>query len=389
METVKAGTSTSALELSDEEFLAQSVGGFPDDEEDPTQDSEPEVEQTTSDEDTEDSQDTENAQEEAQEQPEVVAEDEEVADPDGDTLTEDEPEANSDKTESLDTEGEDTDTKGDTQDTDKFDFKSAYEKVTAPFKANGTEIQINDPEEVVRLMQMGVGYQRKMQQIKPHLKMVKMLENNGLLDEGKLNNLIDLSKKDPKAVAKLIKDSGIDPLDIDTSKDVEYSPTEYGVSDKEYNLDQAIEGIRESETFQKTIEVMSKQWDSDSKTMVADNPEIISIIDTHMQNGVYDKVMAVVEREKLLGRLDGVADVVAYKQAAEFLASQGQLVQPGQGAPTDKASVSSEPKAKKEVAQLNKKRKAAAPTKKASSAAAETQDNPLELSDEEFMKKYG
>ena len=34
----------------------------------------------------------------------------------------------------------------------------------------------------------------------------------------KICNLIDISKKDPKAIAQLIKESGIDPLDIDTDE---------------------------------------------------------------------------------------------------------------------------------------------------------------------------
>jgi len=236
-------------------------------------------------------------------------------------------------------------------------------------------------------MQMGANYQKKMTSMKPNLKLIKMLENNGLLDETKLNNLIDISKKDPAAVAKLIKESGIDPLDIDTDKEVDYKPTNYTVSDKEVELDQALDAIKDSETFTKTVDVMAKEWDTESKTIISDNPDIIGVIDAHMQNGVYDKINELIQQEKALGRLNGVPDVVAYRQAAEYLSQTGALVQEGAEVPQPTPNVSSDVKAKSD-AKLKQKRKAASPTKKTSTSNTKTDDDFLGLSDDEFMKKY-
>lgn len=56
-------------------------------------------------------------------------------------------------------------------------------------------IELRDSSEAVQLMQKGANYTRKMQDIAPHRKVLLMLENNGLLDEGKLSYLIDLEKK--------------------------------------------------------------------------------------------------------------------------------------------------------------------------------------------------
>lgn len=371
--------SANALQLSDEEFMSTDPATFEE------LDSEENTE--TVDESTEEVTEEESSDSEAQEQPEPEVEDEEVSQPDEDTQTEHETESNSEEPESLDTSSESqTDTDGDTQETKEIDYESAYRKVMSPFKANGTTMQVDNPEDAVRLMQMGANYQKKMASMKPNLKLVKMLENNGLLDEDKLNNLIDLSKKDPAAVAKLIKESGVDPLDIDTDKEVEYKPTNYGVSDKELELDQALDSIKDSETFNKTIDVMSKEWDNESKTIVSDNPEIIGIIDTHMQNGVYEKINELIVKEKALGRLTGVPDVVAYKQAAEYLAQTGALVQEG-ATPPPESNVSSDVKAKSDT-KLKQKRKAAAPTKKTSTSTSKSDEDFLGLSDEDFMKKY-
>ncbi len=325
---------------------------------------------------------------EAQEDPEAVTGEETVGQPKGDTQTELEISSEDKATESLDTSGEESkDTKGDNPETDDFDYKSAYKKVTEPFKANGTELTLKDPADIVRLMQMGANYQKKMAQMKPNLKVIKMLENNGLLDETKLNNLIDLSKQNPAAVAKLIKESGIDPLDIDADGPANYTPTDHSVSDKEYNLDQVLDDIKDTETFPRTIEVLTKEWDNGSKTIISDNPEIIGIINTHMANGVYDRVNTVMQQEKALGKLTGVSDVEAYRQIAEHLHKNGVLHENTGDA--DPAKVSSETKAKSLAdAAREKKRSAAALVKETTSKKTAEEDNFLGLSDAEFMKKF-
>ena len=373
-----------ALSLSDEDFMNQDPAPYLTDdpvEEVDTLDQEIEPEDDPSDEDTskEDSA--------AQEQSEADGDDEEVGDPDGDTQTELENSDEADSDESLDTSDEDkSDTKDDNPDTEKFDYESAYKKVTEPFKANGIEMKVTDPQDIVQLMQMGANYQKKMAVMKPNLKMMKMLENAGLLDEAKLNNLIDISKKDPKAVAKLIEESGIDPLDIDTDNKTDYQPTDHSVSDKEFNLDTVLDSIKDTPTFSKTIDVLTKEWDEGSKAAVSDNPDIISVINEHMANGIYDKVNAAMQQQKALGKLDGYTDVDSYKQIAEYMHKEGML-----GEVIDDKSSSSEVSSETDAAakaDRTKRRKAVAPVKQTTSVKAPETGDFLGLSDDEFMKKH-
>ena len=324
---------------------------------------------------------------EAQEQTEVAPEEKEVSQPEGDTQKAHEPFADSDTTESLDTSKKDSpDTKEDTPETTEFDYESAYKKVSEPFKANGIDMQVKDPQDIVRLMQMGANYQKKMAQLKPNLKLIKMLEKNELLDEGKLHNLIDLSKKSPKAIAKLVEESDVDPLDIDKDVPTDYQPTNYSVTDKEYNLDAVLDEIKDTATFNKTINVLTKEWDPQSKATISEYPEIISIINAHMGNGVFEKVNAVLQQEKTLGKLAGVPDVDAYKQIAEHLHKNG-LLQNTASNPTGTSQVSSKTD-EKANADRNKKRKAVAPVKQTTTKKAASDEDFLGLSDEDFMKKY-
>ena len=324
---------------------------------------------------------------EAQEQTEATPEEKEVSQPEGDTQTTHEPFSDSNTTESLDTSKEDsTETEGDTPETTEFDYESAYKKVSEPFKANGVDMQVKDPQDMIRLMQMGANYQKKMGQLKPNLKLIKMLENNELLDEARLNNLIDLSKKNPQAITKLIKESSLDPLEIDKDAPNDYQPNNYSITDKEYELDRVLDEIKTTSTFDKTIDVLTKDWDAESKTTVSDNPEIISVINTHMSNGVFDQVNTVMQREKTFGKLDGIPDVEAYRQIIEHMHKSGLIVDPRDNInPASKVSSKTDEKAD---ADRDKKRKAAAPVKQTTTKKAPTDDNFLGLSDEEFMKKY-
>jgi len=325
---------------------------------------------------------------EAQEQTEEETTTEEVSQPEGDTQTEPEPSTDSDTTESLDTSKTDSpDTKGDTPETKEFDYESAYKKVSEPFRANGIDIKVDDPEDIVRLMQMGANYQKKMSQLKPHLKIIKMLENNDLLKPEQLNNLIDVFKKDPKAIAKLVKESSLDPLDIDKDAPSDYEPNDYSVSDGEIELDQVLEDIKDTDTFNRTINVLTKSWDAASKQTISEHPEIIRVINSHMANGVFDKVDAVLQRDKALGKTEGLPDVEAYKQIADYMFKNGEL---HTNSPEDKSKVSSKMVEVQEQANAdrNKKRKAVAPVKQTTTKKAPAEEDFLGLSDEDFMKKY-
>jgi hypothetical protein len=211
-----------------------------------------------------------------------------------------------------------------------------------------------------------------------------------LLDERKIANLIDLASKDPAAIAKLVKDSGIDPLDIDTSVDSGYQPGNHGISDQEYELDQVLDNLRDtSDTYAKTIDVVANQWDVQSRKIIYDNPVIIEVIDQHIKNGVFDQVAAIVGKERALGKLNNLNDVEAYKAVVDSMSQQGLLVNQSTN-PQAQKPVSSDAKASKSAKQRQAKRKAAAPTKATSSQAKPGSDAAyLGLSDEEFMKQFG
>ncbi len=248
----------------------------------------------------------------------------------------------------------------------------------APFKANGRDMQVSTVADAITLMKMGANYNKKMQGLKPNLRLMKMLDNNELLDEEKLTYLIDLKNKNPQAIAKLLKDSGVDPMSYEEDN-TDYTPGTYTVNEKEVDLDMVLEEIKDTPSFQKTIDTISNKWDAGSRKLAQDDPNIIRIINEHIDNGTYEPIMDIVHNEKALGRLTELSDLQAYKHVGETLQAQGAFAP--QPAANEKKTITKKPQDPK----LKNRKKAAANTR--SKPVQKQRDfHPLDLPDEEFAK---
>lgn len=270
---------------------------------------------------------------------------------------------------------------------DKDEF---FRQITAPFKANGHEMQVRNADEAVRLMKMGANYNKKMSALKPNLKMMRMLQDNDLLDESKLGYLVDLHKRNPEAIAKLVKDAGIDPMDIDTEKDSGYKPTTYTVDEKQMALEEVAEQLQETPTYDKLLDVVVNKWDSSSQGIIRDNPQVLHSINSQIASGVYDLIATEIARERALGRFVGLSDIDAYRQVGDAIDARGGFnhlfPEQAPAAPNGK-KVAAQPQQTVTDSGRNNRRRAASPTKHSGNAAKNLGDfNPLAMSDEEFAK---
>lgn len=276
-----------------------------------------------------------------------------------------------------------------------IDYKAEYEKLVAPFKANGRDITVKGVDDAIALMQMGANYNKKMAALKPHMGYLKMLETNGLLDAEKLGFLIDLSKRDPAAINKLVNDSKIDPLDLSAEKANSYKPGNHTVDERELELDAVLNELEGTEHYNRTLEVVSTQWDKASKSVVTQNPQLLTIINGHMQSGIFDLIAAEIDSERVFGRLKGLSDIDAYKQVGDAIDKRGgfaHLTGAAAAAPAQKqapaAVVIVPPKPSKEEEDKLREKKRAASSTKATVLSSDTKAdfNPLGMSDEDFKK---
>lgn len=213
---------------------------------------------------------------------------------------------------------------GSTEEQKPVDHKAFFEQVMAPFKANGKTIKLNSPEEVIQLMQMGANYARKMNAIQPHRKVLTMLENNGLLDENRLSYLIDLDKKNPEAIKKLIKDSGIDPLGIDTETETNYLEGNHKVTDAEVHFRANLDELSSTPTGKETLQAINTTWDETSKEVLWEEPSLMPIIHSQRETGIYDRIVNEMDRQKMLGKITPDTPFLkAYKDIGDSLAAVG------------------------------------------------------------------
>ena len=271
------------------------------------------------------------------------------------------------------------------------DYKSFHDQVMAPFKANGKMIQLKSPEEAIALMQMGANYTRKMQEIQPHRKVLLMLENNGLLDEGKLSYLIDLDKKNPDAIKKLVKDAGIDPLDIDTSEEPAYRVGNHRVSDEEAAFRGVLDDLSATDNGKQTLQVINSTWDQASKELLWKNPGVMNLINQQRELGIYDRILTEVERRKALGQVPINQPLLQiYQQVGQEMVAGNafaDIVQPAQQPRETVAPVASRVVPPKPVVKNGDRATAAAPSK-AAAKPAKVLVNPLSMSDDDFLKQF-
>ena len=282
--------------------------------------------------------------------------------------------------------------------TQSTDYKAFHDKMMAPFVANGKTIQLQSVDEAIQLMQMGANYTRKMQSIAPHRKVLMMLENNGLLDEGKLSRLIDLDKKNPEAIRALVKEAGIDPLDIDVESDSTYVPGDHVVSDEAMAFQTTLEEVSSTPDGQETVRAITGSWDADSKAELWSDPSILSVIHQQRVSGVYDRVTAEIERQRTIGAIPPhVSFLNAYRVIGEHMTKAGAfndlqgMAQAQTQAPTQEViqrPVATRVASPRPAVSNSAKVGAAAPTRTATPKRTEAFINPLAMSDDEFMKQF-
>ena len=198
-----------------------------------------------------------------------------------------------------------------------------YTKVTASFKADGKDLQIRSPEDAVRLMQMGVNYSRRMQEMKPLRAQNEMLKAVGLDDPSKLNHMIEVMQGKPDAIQKLLKDKKIDPIDIDTTKEVAYKPANHAIDPKTLAFREAIESTLTQEGGADLIKDINSSWDDQSKEALRDQPAIFQNLLDQKKSGVYVRIKKELDYQRTMGFLTDVPFVQAYHQVGDAMQKAG------------------------------------------------------------------
>jgi len=274
-----------------------------------------------------------------------------------------------------------------------IDYQAAYSQIIGKtFKAGGKEITVNTPEEAVQLMQMGVGFHQSMSKIAPHRRIIETLKEHGLLDESKINELIDISKKNPEAIVALVQSAGLEPHQLIPSGDAQpYTPGNHVLPEEQLQFRTSVDSIREQGGTEFLTHV-AQDWDVTSRAEVFKDPNALNLIFGHKQSGIYDKISSEVERRKVFDpSVANLPYIHAYLAVGNDMHEKG-LLAPQQELPAQTPAVTPVPVAVKPAVASQPVTPNPAAAKAASVRSTPTPatatPNYLTMSDAEFLKHH-
>jgi len=297
----------------------------------------------------------------------------------------------------------------------KDDLLAEYLNSTSTIKAIGKEFAFTNKEKLEsfdKVYKQAMDYTRKTQAVAKHRKRISAMEELGMTDE-QFNTMIDVAKGNKDAITSVIKQAGIDALDIDTEQELNYTPNHHGKSDKELEIDDAFGAIKGTPTGDRTTNVLGAEWDDRSRDQIVEGltlpngakmgtQEVIENLHYDMENGIYDEVAPEMLKLK---QLDGAkkSDLDYYVEAgiqrlermaqAKVAAEQAEKLEAVrlQAEADAKAKVIADAKAAQVATEQAKiaaeKKKAAAVTQGAGGTTNGVDYLDMDnMSDEEFMK---
>lgn len=209
-------------------------------------------------------------------------------------------------------------------DTMELSAEEFRDLLTKPFKASGREVVFKDPQDILRLMQQGFDYQKKMAGFKPQKRIIKTLEQHGLLDEAKLNQLIELSQGKPEAVAQFLKDRNIDTFEL---PDVEEKPHQYGnymVNEQQVEFEEKVNELRGTQYGNAVLNFVNSLPDQDFTT-VFNNQKILDDLTFHAQSGLLDDALNQLAADRAVGKVPSdMTPLDAYNAISGYLYQQNQ-----------------------------------------------------------------
>lgn len=172
-------------------------------------------------------------------------------------------------------------------------------KVRFVIKDRDVEMTIEDEAEAVALMQQGLNFTRKTQQLSKYKKTIDSLESNGITDDD-LALLAKVKSGDRDAVSYLTKQVGIDPMDLidyDSKYVVPQAEQAFKPSDTVLQYDSIIRE-NEPEVYAKLSNALSSMPQPTLRE-IASNDSLYSALYEDVKSGTFDVINRELQRDML------------------------------------------------------------------------------------------
>ncbi len=165
-------------------------------------------------------------------------------------------------------------------------------------KASGVDRTVRDPEHLKTLVRIAFSANENNRKIKPYLRQLKSLEQAGVnLEDDNLNFLVDVMNGDKDAIKELItnkhkidEDTLQSWIDNEDETKVPYRAKDHVISDSRFQLEEILDGIKGNDSYDNTVKFLGN-IDDDGKVLISENPELVNLLNTDMENGIFDKAL--------------------------------------------------------------------------------------------------
>ena len=238
------------------------------------------------------------------------------------------------------------------------------------------EIEVNGVDELKTIASKALKDKTKYDQYKDNIALLEGIKEQGLGEED-LYLLVEAKKGNKKAIAKLIKETGIDVYDLDPEDEEvdNYKPNEYKADMKLVETKAIIDSLKQDqESFTKFNNLITKDFDEQSKQQVFQDPTLLEFIGESIKSGLYEKIAPKYMKRKLLGESAITAFINAYDDFNKSLQNQ-EVNNIKQQSENNKVKAS-------------KRKKASAGVKNSVKSTTKKKVDFNNMSDEEFEEYY-
>ena len=288
--------------------------------------------------------------------------------------------------------------------------KEFYDALSnAEYKANGKTMKpFMDVDSIIQMHQYGFGFHKKNEEFNKFRPVLKTLQENGLIDNPtELNYLLDLKNKNPEAIKKLIKESGLDVIsDYDPEEKIDFQPGQYVEQNQNTVVDQIFDAAKVMGIEEQLINTIETNFDDETQRVFVEDPIVRKEFMEHIQTGQFDNIDTRVKQLEISDTTGGFRQLPYVKRYAiamnqvngEYSAQveqQQQLAKQQAKLEAEKKAIEEQRRQEQYAAELAKKeaaidaqRKAAAnatkPTRRTTSSSSTKKFDPLEMNHGDF-----
>ena len=238
---------------------------------------------------------------------------------DEETTEEEEEEPTEDSTTEISSEEED-ESKGEEPVGFQYENMPMDEALPFEIKANGMMLKAT-PNELIAGFQKSMNYTKNMQQIAPFRRSIGIMEDNGL-SEADLNMMVELKAGNKEAIAKMLADAKLDPLDIETEGKEGYTPDDYGKEVVSVEMEQVKADINADTANADSMSRAINTMPDDFYAVIESDANALGNLHKDVASGVYQTIMPEVMKQQTLYGTGGKTTMEMYVAVARALSTQ-------------------------------------------------------------------